>query len=295
MLYNATLRVELSGRLGVAWEPVDRNGQADIDGVPQALLEQFSKRRQEVERRATQRIAAAGGQAGADVDGRRAGRAVPVRRLRHPPGQARPRRRRGDPRRTVADRGGHRRMGSRPGCRTRSDRLCPARVAGGRRPGGGGRGRGRAGRGPLNLEPGRCRQGRRPPHPARAGCATPRPAGPGSRRPPSRCSPTPRWSPSLRRCRPRCRTACGAGTDCRPRTARAPATPPGRRWPGKAGPRSGRRGRHAGVAVAALPPSSGRRNDTVWGPTRRRRCGGSATAVSGSCAWSARPGRARAG
>src|SRR5438445_676698 len=31
MLYNATLRVELSARLGVAWDPVDRNGQADID------------------------------------------------------------------------------------------------------------------------------------------------------------------------------------------------------------------------------------------------------------------------
>src|SRR5439155_5677546 len=57
MLYNATLRVELSARLGVAWEPVDRNGQADIDGVPKDLIELFSKRRHDVERRAAQRIA----------------------------------------------------------------------------------------------------------------------------------------------------------------------------------------------------------------------------------------------
>src|SRR5688500_919085 len=59
MLYNATLRVELSARLGVEWDPVDRNGQADIRGVPRGLIELFSKRRQEVERRGAQRIAAA--------------------------------------------------------------------------------------------------------------------------------------------------------------------------------------------------------------------------------------------
>ena len=58
MLYNATLRVELSARLGVEWHPVDRNGQADIDGVPQELIELFSKRRQDVERRGAQRVAA---------------------------------------------------------------------------------------------------------------------------------------------------------------------------------------------------------------------------------------------
>jgi conjugative relaxase-like TrwC/TraI family protein len=57
MLYNATLRVELSARLGVVWEPVDDNGQADIDGVPKDLIELFSKRRHDVERRAAQRIA----------------------------------------------------------------------------------------------------------------------------------------------------------------------------------------------------------------------------------------------
>ena len=57
MLYNATLRVELSARLGVEWRPVDRNGQADIQGVPRELIELFSKRRRDVERRGAQRIA----------------------------------------------------------------------------------------------------------------------------------------------------------------------------------------------------------------------------------------------
>src|SRR5207245_5458837 len=57
MLYNATLRVELSARLGVEWHPVDRNGQADIRGVPRELIELFSKRRRDVERRGAQRIA----------------------------------------------------------------------------------------------------------------------------------------------------------------------------------------------------------------------------------------------
>jgi hypothetical protein len=59
MLYNATLRFELTARLGVEWEPVDRNGQADILGVPRGLIEHFSKRRKDVEVRGAQRIAAA--------------------------------------------------------------------------------------------------------------------------------------------------------------------------------------------------------------------------------------------
>jgi hypothetical protein len=41
----------------MAWDPVDRNGQADIAGVPRELIEVFSKRRHDVERRAGQRIA----------------------------------------------------------------------------------------------------------------------------------------------------------------------------------------------------------------------------------------------
>jgi hypothetical protein len=73
MIYNASLRVELSARLGVAWEPVDRNGQADIEGVPRGLIELFSKRRQDVERRGAQRIAALEAQLGRTLtDGERA-------------------------------------------------------------------------------------------------------------------------------------------------------------------------------------------------------------------------------
>ena len=73
MLYNATLRVELSARLGVAWETVDRNGQADIEGVPRGLIELFSKRRHDVERRAAQRIATLEARLGrALTDGERA-------------------------------------------------------------------------------------------------------------------------------------------------------------------------------------------------------------------------------
>src|SRR5207237_8599377 len=59
MVYNATLRVELTARLGVEWEPVDRNGQADIRGVPRGLIELFSKRRKDVAVRGAQRIALA--------------------------------------------------------------------------------------------------------------------------------------------------------------------------------------------------------------------------------------------
>jgi hypothetical protein len=37
MVYQAGLRVELAHRLGVAWTPVDRHGQAEIVGVPTEL------------------------------------------------------------------------------------------------------------------------------------------------------------------------------------------------------------------------------------------------------------------
>jgi conjugative relaxase-like TrwC/TraI family protein len=73
MLYNATLRVELSARLGVGWHPVDGNGQADIKGVPPALIEIFSKRHHDVERRGAQRIATAEARLGRTLtDGERA-------------------------------------------------------------------------------------------------------------------------------------------------------------------------------------------------------------------------------
>jgi conjugative relaxase-like TrwC/TraI family protein len=48
MLYKAALRAELSTRLGVAWRPVDENGVAEVVGVPQVLIEQWSARRHEL-------------------------------------------------------------------------------------------------------------------------------------------------------------------------------------------------------------------------------------------------------
>ena len=59
MLYQAALRSELTHRLGVDWNPVDRHGQADVAGVPQELCERFSRRRQQVEIRAAERMAVA--------------------------------------------------------------------------------------------------------------------------------------------------------------------------------------------------------------------------------------------
>ena len=49
MLYKACLRAELTARLGVTWTEVDDNGGAEIVGVPEELITQFSKRRAQVE------------------------------------------------------------------------------------------------------------------------------------------------------------------------------------------------------------------------------------------------------
>jgi conjugative relaxase-like TrwC/TraI family protein len=49
MLYKACLRAELSARLDVAWGEVDGNGGAEILGVPEGLIGEFSKRRVQVE------------------------------------------------------------------------------------------------------------------------------------------------------------------------------------------------------------------------------------------------------
>jgi len=48
MLYKAALRVELSRTLGVAWTTVDDNGIAEIVGVPDTLVTNWSARRQEL-------------------------------------------------------------------------------------------------------------------------------------------------------------------------------------------------------------------------------------------------------
>jgi len=44
MIYQAALRNELHARLGVRFREVNENGQADIAGVPDALLKLWSKR-----------------------------------------------------------------------------------------------------------------------------------------------------------------------------------------------------------------------------------------------------------
>ncbi len=58
MVYQAALRAELTARLDVEWTAVDRNGQAEIAGVPLGLRRLYSQRRAAVEVRATERIAA---------------------------------------------------------------------------------------------------------------------------------------------------------------------------------------------------------------------------------------------
>jgi len=50
-LYQAHLRALVSERLGLSWKPV-RKGAAELDGVPRLVLEEFSKRRQEMLRAA---------------------------------------------------------------------------------------------------------------------------------------------------------------------------------------------------------------------------------------------------
>ena len=57
MLYKAALRAELTTRLGVSWSEVDRNGIAEIVGVPHELIDHWSKRRQEVKAMASALIA----------------------------------------------------------------------------------------------------------------------------------------------------------------------------------------------------------------------------------------------
>ena len=47
-LYEAALRERLTRRLGMQWTPT-RNGIADVEGVPNAVLRAFSRRRAEVE------------------------------------------------------------------------------------------------------------------------------------------------------------------------------------------------------------------------------------------------------
>jgi conjugative relaxase-like TrwC/TraI family protein len=57
-VYDAALRSELAGRLGLEWEPVpEGSGQADLVGVPEALGEVFSKRSRQVEAKLAELVA----------------------------------------------------------------------------------------------------------------------------------------------------------------------------------------------------------------------------------------------
>jgi conjugative relaxase-like TrwC/TraI family protein len=54
-LYHATLRSELTNRLGVRWQP-PVNGIAEIDGMPDDVLGEFSQRARQVERRLERKL-----------------------------------------------------------------------------------------------------------------------------------------------------------------------------------------------------------------------------------------------
>ena len=58
MIYQAALRSELTRRLGIAWEPVSRDGQAEIAGIPTQLVKRWSTRAQQVATDAAPVIAA---------------------------------------------------------------------------------------------------------------------------------------------------------------------------------------------------------------------------------------------
>jgi len=57
VLYQAALRAELTRRVGVAWGPVTKHGQAELAGIPAAVLERFSKRAAQVEAAAEAKLA----------------------------------------------------------------------------------------------------------------------------------------------------------------------------------------------------------------------------------------------
>ena len=57
VIYQAALRAELTRRLGVAWAPVTRHGQAELAGMATAVLEQFSKRAAQIEAAAEAKVA----------------------------------------------------------------------------------------------------------------------------------------------------------------------------------------------------------------------------------------------
>jgi conjugative relaxase-like TrwC/TraI family protein len=54
-LYHANLRSELTGRLGVEWRQPE-NGIAEIEGIPDDVLAEFSQRSRDVDRRLTKKV-----------------------------------------------------------------------------------------------------------------------------------------------------------------------------------------------------------------------------------------------
>jgi conjugative relaxase-like TrwC/TraI family protein len=54
-LYHADLRSELTGRLGVEWQQPE-NGIAEIDGIPDEVLAEFSQRSRDVDRRLVEKL-----------------------------------------------------------------------------------------------------------------------------------------------------------------------------------------------------------------------------------------------
>ena len=87
-LYQSVLRAELTHRFGVEWRPIV-NGQAEIAGVPDELLDVFSKRTADIDaraRRQARRVPPPRGSRAVTVGARRA------RPVKHPltPGRASP-------------------------------------------------------------------------------------------------------------------------------------------------------------------------------------------------------------
>ena len=56
VLYQAALRAELTGRLGVAWGPVSEHGQSELVGMPEDVLARFSTRTAQVDAAAQAKV-----------------------------------------------------------------------------------------------------------------------------------------------------------------------------------------------------------------------------------------------
>ena len=69
MLYRAALRAELTASLKVSWTPVDENGIAEIQGVPEVLVETWSTRRHEVESLGAELVASREAELGRELSG----------------------------------------------------------------------------------------------------------------------------------------------------------------------------------------------------------------------------------